>query len=212
MKFEYLGVVYPVEVIRKPGNKNTYLRVSKDLTLKVSTNIFASDKEIERLLKTGEKSIGKLYDKALREKQKESEFYYLGQKYEMVYVQGKNIELGTSRVFVGKDATLEKWYKEEAKKIFQEHLDVCYKNFTRKIPYPKLKVRLMSSRWGVCNYRDVSVTLNLELIKKDIHCLDYVIYHELSHLVEANHSHKFWSVVEENFPDYKIWRRFLKND
>jgi len=90
-------------------------------------------------------------------------------------------------------------------------LDYCYQNFSRKIPYPKLRIRKMTSRWGVCNYKDIVVTLNLELMKRDLSCLDYVIYHELSHLVEANHSAKFWKVVEENCPDYKKIRRTMKN-
>ena len=65
----------------------------------------------------------------------------------------------------------------------------------------------MTTRWGVCNIKTHVITLNTELITKDIRCLDYVIYHELSHLIEANHSKKFWAIVEENCPDYKKWRK-----
>ena len=65
----------------------------------------------------------------------------------------------------------------------------------------------MKSRWGVCNTKTHVITLNLELITKDIHCLDYVIMHELSHLVEPNHSKRFWSVVEENCRNYKYYRK-----
>ena len=99
---------------------------------------------------------------------------------------------------------------EKAQPVFQEHLDACYHKFSRVIPYPTLKVRKMKSRWGVCNTKTHAVTLNLELIKRDTHLLDYVIYHELSHLIEGNHSKRFWNVVEENFPDYKEARDELK--
>ena len=68
----------------------------------------------------------------------------------------------------------------------------------------------MTTRWGVCNVKDKSVTLNLELMKRDLKYLDYVIIHELSHLIEANHSDKFWKIVEENCPDYKKIRKEMK--
>ena len=69
----------------------------------------------------------------------------------------------------------------------------------------------MKSRWGVCNVKEKIVTLNLELMKKKIECLDYVIVHELSHLVEANHSARFWKVVEANYPNYKEVRKQMKD-
>ena len=72
-------------------------------------------------------------------------------------------------------------------------------------------IRKMTSRWGVCNTKLKKVTLNLELIKRDTIYLDYVIYHELSHLIEGNHSSKFWSIVEENCPNYKNIRKQMKD-
>ena len=68
----------------------------------------------------------------------------------------------------------------------------------------------MTTRWGVCNTRSKTVTLNLELIKRDTKYLDYVIVHELSHLIHANHSSDFWDLVEENMPDYKKYRKEMK--
>ena len=97
------------------------------------------------------------------------------------------------------------------KKIFQEHFDENYKRFTEKIPYPDLKIRKMTSRWGVCNTKLITVTLNLELIKRDLKYLDYVIVHELSHLIYGDHSSNFWALVEENMPDYKKYREEMKD-
>ena len=92
-----------------------------------------------------------------------------------------------------------------------EHLNTIYDNFSRKIPYPDLKIRKMSTRWGVCNTKLKTVTLNLELIKRDTKYLDYVIVHELSHLIHANHSREFWALVEENMPQYKKYRKEMKD-
>ena len=83
--------------------------------------------------------------------------------------------------------------------------------FEEKIPCPKLRIRKMTSRWGVCNVNKKIVTLNLELIKLNVKYLDYVIVHELSHLVYANHSKDFWNIVVKYTPDYKRIRKEMKN-
>ena len=80
------------------------------------------------------------------------------------------------------------------------------------MPEFRLRIRKMSTRWGVCNTRDKIVTLNLELIKKHPKYLDYVIIHELSHLVHPNHSKDFWRCVYDNMNDYKEVRKELKSD
>ena len=118
---------------------------------------------------------------------------------------------GEEKLFVPSNFDSDKWLKKEASKIFKQRLDYWYSNFDRKIPYPSLTIRKMTSRWGVCNSKLVRVTLNLELIKKNINCLDYVIVHELSHFIEMNHSDKFWKVVGANYPNYKEIRRLMKN-
>ena len=69
----------------------------------------------------------------------------------------------------------------------------------------------MKTRWGVCNIRDNSVTLNTRLIEYDIEKLDYVIIHELSHFIHFNHSKSFWKQVEKYTPDYKQIRNELKD-
>ena len=69
----------------------------------------------------------------------------------------------------------------------------------------------MTTRWGVCNTKSKTITLNLELIKRDTKYLDYVIVHELSHLIYPDHSSKFWSLVEENCPNYKDIKKEMKD-
>ena len=86
-----------------------------------------------------------------------------------------------------------------------------YNKFSKKIPYPELKIRKMTSRWGVCNTRLKTITLNLELIKRDIKYLDYVIVHELSHLVHGDHSSRFWDLVGINYEGYKEIRKEMRD-
>ena len=139
-----------------------------------------------------------------------SGFFYLGKRYDIVKVSYTTMSIGEDKVFIGEDFDIDKFYKDKAKVIFLERLNYYYNNFSRSIPYPKLRIRKMKSRWGVCNTKTHVITLNLELMKRDIKYLDYVIVHELSHLVYADHSSRFWGVVSENIGDYKKYRKEMK--
>ena len=69
----------------------------------------------------------------------------------------------------------------------------------------------MSTRWGVCNKKTKTITLNSELVKYNIDKLDYVIIHELSHFIYFNHSKSFWNQVGKYCPNYKQIRKDLKS-
>ena len=100
--------------------------------------------------------------------------------------------------------------KKITKEIFEKHLENVYNRFTVDIPFPKLCIRKMTTRWGVNNRRLKKVTLNSELIYKDPKYLDYVIVHELAHFIHPNHGKGFWKLVEENEPNYKRLRKELQ--
>ena len=68
----------------------------------------------------------------------------------------------------------------------------------------------MKTRWGVCNIKEKKITLNLELIKKDIKYLDYVIIHELSHFIHPNHSKDFHDLLKKFVYNEKNKRNELK--
>ena len=211
MTFEYNDEVYNVNIEKKKSNRNTYIRVNKDLVISVTTNYFTREKEIEKILAENYKSVCRMIDQAKKKIESNEGFNYLGVQYDIVYVDYCDISFGTKKVFLNKKLDIDKWYKKQAKVIFKEHLDNIYNRYSEKIPYPDLRIRKMTTRWGVCNIKTKTVTLNLELIKRDLKYLDYVIVHELSHLLEPNHSKKFWAVVEKYYPNYKEARKILKN-
>ena len=122
----------------------------------------------------------------------------------------KSVELKEPYIYVKDEKMLDIWIKKIRKQLFQERMDFIYQKFEEQIPYPKLKIRTMKTRWGVCNKRDDSVTLNSELLREPLECLDYVITHELSHFVHFDHSKEFWKLVEKYNPDYKKVRKYLK--
>ena len=203
---------YNLIIDKKINTKNIYIRVKEDLSIYVTCNTFTSDKEVLRLINNNEISIIKMIERRKKKKEKEEYFYYLGKKYDLVYLNKSGITFGEEKVFVNQNFDLNKWYMSKAEKLFKEELDKMYNAFIYNIPYPTLTIRKMKTRWGVCNTKMHRVTLNLELIKKNIIYLDYVIVHELSHLLYPNHSKDFWKCVENNFKDYKKIRKELKEN
>ena len=209
--FEYNldGKTYNVEVVFK-NNKNTYIKVKEDLTIYVTTNIFTPKREIKKLLDREKPFLRKVLNKVKARSEKDLDFYYLGCKYDIIKVPFETLEIDEDKLYVKDDKTLDKWLKKEMLRVFEERLQYCFNLFEEKIPFPKLKVRKMKTRWGVCNRRDLSVTLNSKLIRYDIFIIDYVIIHELSHLVHFDHSKAFWKTVEKYMPNYKKAVKVLK--
>ena len=205
---------YEVVIVRKLGNRNTYIRVKEDMKIHVTTNTFVSTREIEKLIYKNTDFIIKMINKMEKKSAKNEGFMYLGSQYDVIRTTTDGITLGASKVFIGKNMTkedIDKWYKKEAERIFLDHLENCYRLYTRNIPHPTLTIRKMTTRWGVCNTRSKRVTLNLELSKYNIEALDYVIVHELSHFIYPNHSKNFWLLVAKYYPKYKEIRKYLKN-
>ena len=198
---------YNLEIVRKKTTKNLYIRVKDDLTIYVTCNSLTTDREVIKIINKNYKSVVRMISLVKKKNKYDDDFYYLGKKYDIVYTESVDLTFGVNKVFMRRDFDVVKWKRKMALTVFQEHLDKCYHNFSRDIPKPKMRLRKMTSRWGVCNIKTKVITLNTALIDKDLGCLDYVIYHELAHLVVANHSKKFWEVVEENCPDYKKWRK-----
>lgn len=72
------------------------------------------------------------------------------------------------------------------------------------------RIKKMKTRWGSCNPQAKRVWVALEMAKKPPECLDYLLVHELCHMLEPNHSKKFWNHVEGFMPDYKERRKLLQ--
>lgn len=201
---------YEVEILKK-GNKNTYVRVKENLTIQVTTNHFATKHDIKNLLDRNQDFLRKTLGKREIEKQKDDDFYFLGKKFDIVVVPIlKGVEIDGNKLYVPDKSLLDKWLKKQTLSIFEERLKYNYNLFEENIPYPHLRIRSMKTRWGVCNRKNLIVTINSKLIRETIDKIDYVIIHELSHLVHFNHSRDFWEVVEKYCPKYKRIRKDLR--
>ena len=209
LKFIVDGVEYPVRIIYK-NNKRLYLRVNSDLEIIVTCNRLYTMNSIKKIIEEKQLAIIKMIESEKIKNDNNSGFHYLGNKYNIIYKNIKNIEFDDNNVYFSEDFDIDKWYKKQAKVIFTERFNYWINNYSRNIPKPSLRIRKMTSRWGVCNVNSHVITINLELIKRDIVYLDYVIVHELSHLIYGDHSRGFWSLVGENMPSYKKYREEMK--
>ena len=203
MQFKINNEIYDVIIIRKRTTRNTYIRVKNDLKIYVTTNTFTLNMFIKDLLEKSYNEIAKMIETQKRKNVNNDGFYYLGKKYNVVYKDVRGVKLDDDNCYMKEGYDVDVFYKKEASILFKEKLEENYNKFTRKIPKPTLRIRKMKTRWGVCNVRTHVITLNLELIKRDPKYLNYVIMHELSHLIHGNHSARFWNLVEENCPGAK---------
>lgn len=202
------GVTFEVVVIRKK-NKNLYFRVKEDLKIYVSAPMYLSTKSILNLIKENESSILKMYEVALDKSKDNDKFMYLGKKYYIEFIDQDEVTFDDLYVYVRNIEELNKFYDREVKRIFTEEVEIAKKCFSH-LPDFTLKFRKMRTRWGVCNTLKKTVTLNTDLLKKEIPLLDYVIVHELCHFYEGNHSKNFWALVEQAYPNYKEARKKLR--
>jgi predicted metal-dependent hydrolase len=99
------------------------------------------------------------------------------------------------------------WYQHEAEALFRQRVA----HYVALMNVSPRTVKLSSARtqWGCCTARG-SVRLNWQLVKMPLRLIDYVVAHELAHLVELNHSDAFWQVVKNVCPDYAARRRELR--
>lgn len=102
---------------------------------------------------------------------------------------------------------LEEWYREEAKDFLYERV----RHWAEQIgvQYRRMAIKDQRTLWGSCS-KDGNLNFNWRLVMAPAEVLDYVVVHELAHLLEMNHSKRFWAVVTRQCPDHKAHRRWLR--
>jgi hypothetical protein len=146
--------------------------------------------------------------------------YYLGKryilkvindKYKSVKLKGGQLQITSPDTSNDKvKALMASWYYEHAKRKFKSILNDAIMKFKKEsITLERLDIKRMKNRWGSCSPGGV-ITLNPELIKAPSKCIEYVIIHELCHLLIANHKKEFYNLLEEKMPNWKKWKNHLE--
>jgi predicted metal-dependent hydrolase len=221
-----------IQVVRKLGARRLSISIRPDRPLRVTSNLSTSDSEIVQFLQNHttwiEKNLAKLkkYNEAHQkpEFKEGSVFPFLG---EFKYFQFsettlKNIffkiEDGFLICYLPKqlqsaqltneilENQLQKFYQEKAEIYLAERM-LYFQKLTSLKPQ-NLQFRRAQTRWGSCNSKK-KIVLNWKLICYSTKLIDYVIVHELCHLVHLNHSARFWQLVATYMPEYKTYEKTL---
>lgn len=214
-------------ILERKNIKNMYLRVlPPNGEVKVSAPFFISDNDLIDFIKSRREWILKkqqlILDKNIKApvKYQNGETHYLwGKPYTLQLVKNTSvkrvlIDEAKSMMYLPvpprstikkREQILMEFYRNELKKEIPPVLDKCTK-IVGKRP-AEVSVRKMKN-WGNCK-KDGRITLNLKLATKDQICLEYVMIHELCHLIEFNHGKKFKKLMDEFCPDWKIIKKRL---
>lgn len=140
------------------------------------------------------------------------EFFYLGKSYSLKYVSGNYtgiIENTLVLPYIQIDKAEQaicKWYKKEALRVITER--VKYYSEITGIKHSSIKVTNARRRWGSCNSKN-GLCFTWRLVMAPLETIDYVVVHELSHVIHKNHSSSFWAEVKSIMPDYELHKKWL---
>lgn len=210
--------------------KNLNLRIRRDGTVCVSANRRVPIKQIEAFLKEHADFILNALARYMEEervKTSKREF----NSGDVIKILGEerilNVECGTknsvhcnklSLTLTVKDCSdvelkrrvFEKWEKEQASLLITEICEAMHPYFKKAVPsFPQIKFRRMTSRWGSCQPTKNILTFNIMLLEAPVECIEYVVAHEFTHFLEANHSKSFYNKLEEIMPDWKARKNKL---
>jgi hypothetical protein len=212
-----------ISKIIRSKRKNIALMVTHDATLVVRAPMRTPLSYIEKLIE--EKSTW--IERKMREFEKRpkadkktffegEEFLYLGKKYKLEIVEGTKIKITEDlrllfpKVFLWRaKARMHDWYKKQAQVEISERTKVIASKLN--LEYSTLKISNAKTNWGSCGPKN-SLNFNWRLIMAPEGVVDYVIIHELMHILEKNHSAKFWNKVATVMPEYRTARKWLREN
>ena len=208
-------------LIRSKRNSIALL-VERDATLTVKAPIFVSEKLINDFIFEKRNWILKKQEIA-KEKHKNfvpkkfvegENFLFLGENYELEYIYSlpHPIMLDKKLFILEKhrnvtDKLILYWYKQQALKIISERLK--YYSQLSGIRYNSLKITSARKRWGSCSLIG-KLNFSFRLIMAPMEVINYVVIHELAHIIEHNHSKNFWKLVSQYDSEYKTHLTWLK--
>lgn len=107
----------------------------------------------------------------------------------------------------GKDALLARWYRDEIRARTPELIAKWEPILDVRVK--QLFVQQMKTKWGSCNARAATIRLNTELAKKPVECLEYIVVHEMAHLLEPTHNARFVALMDQFMPRWQFLRQKL---
>lgn len=146
--------------------------------------------------------------------------FYLGRRHKLIVVEGcragSEVRLWRGRIEVvlpiadpaAVRRRLKQWYREKSDVYFARKLPELVSRIDGIDTAPTFQLLAMEKQWGSCSPVG-RMSLNPSLIKAPAHCVEYVLIHELCHLIEHNHSKRFYGLLDRYCPEWREWKREL---
>lgn len=231
IKLEYPFGTCNVDVIRKKI-KNVHLKVYRDLKVAVSVPFYADLPWINQFVLDKKEWIGKQLDKYkkssgynnLADLKSGSSTQFLGKdlrvylclsEQEKIVLTEKNVTiyLKDKSDKERENSLFASWWKTQAETIYEKTVDQFMPIFLRHaIKKPIIVIRKMKTLWGSCSKHLNKITLNEYLLKADIRCIEYVVFHELTHLIYNAHNKDFYDFLTIYMPDWKERKKRLDTE
>lgn len=145
--------------------------------------------------------------------------YFFGKRYRLelvykddvpaVFLKGKNkiiLQVRPKSSAARRHEVMTEWYRKQLRPVVENLITKWQKKIGAETSYWGIKQ--MKTRWGTCNHKRARILINLELAKKPLACAEYVVVHELLHVIEKKHSEKFVGLMTEYIPKW----RSIKDD
>ena len=124
----------------------------------------------------------------------------LNNKYLDLYIRPDTPTTARQRILNG-------WYRNEIKKLIPTYINKWEKIIPVKVQ--DFGIKQMKTKWGTCNIKERRIWLNLELAKKPLQCLEYILVHEMVHLLERKHNDRFMAYLNKYMPQWKLRKDML---
>ena len=219
--------------LERKNVKNLNLRVRKDGSVFASANDRVPCEEIDLFIQSKASYILKVIDhfREMAQYKPQPKQYVSGETF---YIQGRGLRLQVSQakkdaissdgvyIFLEvkdindvekKRRIVTRFLDQECKTVFSEVIEDLYPLVKKYgIEKPTLRIRDMETRWGSCLTKKRVITLNKRLLESPRNCIEYVVMHELCHLIHPNHSKQFYSFLTMLMPDWKERKVYLDNN
>lgn len=213
-----------IKIIKKEV-KNTTLKVKPNGEVILTTPLESSDEYISHVINKRNLWIKQKleffsrYQYSQKEYVSGEDFKYLGKSYRLKVIESKQeyakLQRSYLELYVKNTANKERkqtiiydWYYKKALLYFYNLIEKL--NKTTKQEINNIQIRKMKTKWGSCNPNTKNINLNIELIKKPKICIEYVIFHELAHLIHPNHSKEFYNYLTCYMSDWQKRKELLE--
>lgn len=192
---------FEIKQLRK-AVKYLRLKVSENGDISLNIPLRASSKKVDEFLEKNLPWLRSVSAK-IKEKKAQNNIEYLGQNYELIIdSSAKCVSVELFSIIAPNKTELKKFLDCKAKELLNASISRFAPLINRKINH--ISFKHMRTRWGSCNNKKGYINLNLNLISKSVEFIEYVVLHELAHLVYPHHQKSFYDLIESLMPDYKI--------